>query len=118
MQVSTKKLYFYLSAFLQNVVTTLSACPHECFTSPNSTLLNYIPIKVISKILVTFSIIDTLYLNQFFNFCFNSLHLLIYCIEVISMENCPDIVAITLLACQISECLSDDELEILSADLS
>ncbi len=34
------------------------------------------------------------------------------------MENCPDIVAITLLACQISECLSDDELEILSADLS
>ncbi|KAF5060327.1 DUF6774 domain-containing protein [Anaerotignum sp.] len=34
------------------------------------------------------------------------------------MENCPDIVAITLLACQISECLSDEELEILCADLS
>ncbi|MDD3394066.1 MAG: hypothetical protein PHG19_05435 [Anaerotignum sp.] len=33
------------------------------------------------------------------------------------MENCPDVVAITMLACKIAECLSDDELEKLSADL-
>lgn len=33
------------------------------------------------------------------------------------MENCPDVVAITMLACKISECLSEDELERLAADL-
>ena len=33
------------------------------------------------------------------------------------MENCSDVMAITMLACKISECLSDDELELLSADL-
>lgn len=33
------------------------------------------------------------------------------------MENCPDVVAITILACKISEFLPDNELEKLSADL-
>ncbi len=33
------------------------------------------------------------------------------------MENCPDVVAITMLACKISECLSEDSLERLAADL-
>lgn len=33
------------------------------------------------------------------------------------MENCPDVVAITMLACKISECFSNNELEKLSADL-
>ncbi|WMI82077.1 DUF6774 domain-containing protein [Anaerotignum sp. MB30-C6] len=34
------------------------------------------------------------------------------------MENCPDVVAITMLACKISECLSEEELETLAADLN
>lgn len=33
------------------------------------------------------------------------------------MENCPEVVAITMLACKLSECLSEDELEKLAADL-
>jgi hypothetical protein len=33
------------------------------------------------------------------------------------MENCSDVIAITMLACQISECLTYDELEKLAADL-
>lgn len=33
------------------------------------------------------------------------------------MQNCPDVVAITMLACKISEYISDDELEKLAADL-
>lgn len=33
------------------------------------------------------------------------------------MENCSDVVAITIFACQISQCLADNEIEQLAADL-
>ena len=32
------------------------------------------------------------------------------------MKNCSDLLALTALACQIAECLSDEELAVLSAD--
>lgn len=34
------------------------------------------------------------------------------------MTNCSDLYILSALACQLSECLSEDELEVLSADLS